>query len=243
MSRKLAKKDRTRAVGVLIGVLSCAALLVAPERAFSSKEIMESGNTNAVTAGDVEVRGHSVHFLAAGPPKGQPVLLLHGAKFHSGTWKNLGTLKQLADAGFRAVAVDIPGFGKSDRWQYDSKNFLAELIDALEIGRPVVIAPSMSGRLAFPLILNNPERVAGFVPIAAVGTPAFTRMLKENPVPVLVVWGSADRMFSASGHRALAASFTKSELLTLKDAQHAAYLDQPDTFHAGLLKFLAGLSG
>jgi abhydrolase domain-containing protein 14 len=189
-----------------------------------------------------------IHYLAAGPKTGQTVLLLHGAKFNSGTWKDLGTLAKLANAGFYAVAVDLPGFGKSAGWKVNTKTFLAELIDSLKkgsskIGRPVVVAPSMSGRLAFPFILNTPEKAAGFVPIAAVGTPLFTSKLSDNPLSVLVVWGALDRMFDPATYRALAARFRQSELLMLPDAKHAAYLDQPDLFHDGLLKYLAGLGG
>jgi abhydrolase domain-containing protein 14 len=198
---------------------------------------------NSITDGSVETQGHYVHYLAAGPETGQSVLLLHGARYHSGTWNDLGTLEKLADAGFRAVAIDIPGFGKSAGWKIDVKVFLAELIDSLKIGRPVIVAPSMSGRMAFPLIVNNPEKAAGFVPIAAVGTARFTTRLKDNPLPALVIWGSTDRMFKPAAHRALAARFKKSELLMLPGAGHAAYLDQPEHFHEALLKYLAGLDG
>lgn len=198
---------------------------------------------NPVAVDRVEMQGHEVHYLAAGPKTAQSVLFLHGAKYHSGTWKDLGTLEVLADAGFRAVAVDLPGFGESAGWKIDSKVFLAELIDSLKIGRPVIVAPSMSGRIAFPLVVYNPEKVTGFVPIAAVGTPMFTAKLNDNPLPALVIWGAADRMFKPAAHRALAARFKKSELLMLPRARHAAYLDQPDRFHEALLKFLHGLDG
>jgi len=97
--------------------------------------------------------------------------------------------------------------------------------------------------MAFPLVVNHPEKAAGFVPIAAVGTPMFTTKLEDNPLPALVVWGSEDRMFKPSAHRALAARFKKSQLLELPGAQHAAYLDQSDRFHEALLKYLARLDG
>ncbi len=243
MPQRFAKNSWTRALGRPIGpigLLCSALLLITPERAFSASE---GKAMNPVTDSSVETQGHDVHYLAAGPRTGQSVLLLHGAKYHSGTWNDLGTLEKLADAGFRAVAIDIPGFGKSAGWKIDVKVFLAELIDSLEIGRPVIVAPSMSGRIAFPLVVDNPERAAGFVPIAAVGTPTFTARLKDNPLPVLVIWGSADRMFKPVDHRALAARFKNSALLMLPGAGHAAYLDQPDRFHETLLKYLSGLDG
>jgi abhydrolase domain-containing protein 14 len=220
------------------GSLLGAVLFIAPGLAFAAEGAKAPVT---ITGGRVEVQERSIHYIEAGPKTGQPVLLLHGAKYHSGTWKDLGTLDVLAGAGFYAVAIDLPGFGKSARGSVDLKTFLAELIDALKIGAPVIIAPSMSGRMAFPLIVNEPEKATGFVPISAVGTTKFTPMLDENPVPALVVWGSEDRMFSVAAQRALAASFSKSELLELPGAQHAAYLDQSERFHEGLLEFLAGL--
>ena len=240
MQRRSSKKDSTRALGVLAAVLIGAVLLAVPERVFGGAEV---GAANAVRRGKVELHGHYVHFLAAGPAKGQSVLLLHGAKYDSETWRDLGTLKKLAEAGYHAVAIDLPGYGESPRWKTDPKTFLAEFIDALKIGRPVVIAPSMSGNFAFPLITRHPRKVAGFVPIAAVTAPRFARAVRGNPVPAMVVWGIDDHMFPVGLHKDLAASFTKSELLVLPDAKHAAYLDQPTLFHEGLLKFLAGLRG
>src|SRR5262245_58643410 len=60
-----------------------------------------------------EVAKMKLHWLEAGPADGRTVLLLHGQRFHSGTWQQLGTLDRLAAAGFHAVALDLPGFGAS----------------------------------------------------------------------------------------------------------------------------------
>ena len=40
--------------------------------------------------------GASLHAIRRGSGDGIPVLLLHGARFHSGTWQELGTIDELA---------------------------------------------------------------------------------------------------------------------------------------------------
>ena len=120
------------------------------------------------TAGDIrevemDYKGQKLHMRSAGPEGARSVLLLHGASFDSGTWQELGTLDRLADGGYRAVAIDLPGYGRSKSARVDPGEFLAELLPMLDIGRPVVVSPSMSGNFSFPLVLEHPELIAGFV--------------------------------------------------------------------------------
>jgi pimeloyl-ACP methyl ester carboxylesterase len=230
--------------GVLSAALWSAALLTSA--ASAAEEVAEAAAADTaagaeVVEGSVEFKGHQIHLLRAGPEKGRAVLLLHGGKFNANTWKKLGTLGVLADAGYRAVAIDLPGSGKSPSWKVDPKTFLAELIGLLDIGRPVVLSPSRSGNLSFPLILDHPEKVSGYVPIAPVGVKQYASELKENPVPALVIWGQRDQLFRASMAKTLAAGFKTATVVILPKAKHPAYLDQPDLFHKALLKFLAEL--
>jgi abhydrolase domain-containing protein 14 len=71
----------------------------------------------------VTIDGAKVHFLIAGPHGGRPVDLLHGARFSAETWRQIANLQTLADAGYRAYAIDLPGYdgsepivGSSDCW-------------------------------------------------------------------------------------------------------------------------------
>jgi pimeloyl-ACP methyl ester carboxylesterase len=190
---------------------------------------------------EASVGGQAIHGLAAGPASGAPVLLLHGAKFDARTWERLGTLDALAEAGFRAVAIDLPGFGGSKASRAAPDTFLEELLPALDLERPVLVSPSMSGRFSLPYVAAHPEGLAGFVPVAPAGVPAFAAQVRGSPVPTLVVWGERDAVFPVAQAAKLAASFTDAEVRILPGAKHPAYLDAPDAFHEALIAFAKGV--
>ena len=191
---------------------------------------------------ELEIEGQSIHGLSAGPKAGAPVLLLHGMAFDSSTWEELGTLALLSKEGFRAVAVDLPGFGGSKAARFDPDRFLEKLIPALGLGRPVIVSPSMSGRFSFPFVVAHPDGVAGFVPVAPAGAPEYSERLHGSPVPALIVWGERDAVFPIAQAQPLAEAFAEGRVLVLPGAKHAAYLDQPALFHRELVAFARSVS-
>ena len=48
------------------------------------------------------------------------------------------------------------------------------IISALNMAHPVIVSPSMSGRLSLPYLTAHPERVRGFLPVAPVSTSVFS---------------------------------------------------------------------
>jgi len=184
------------------------------------------------------VAGSRVHYLAAGPARGRPVVLLHGASFQAKTWQDIGTLDTLAAAGYRACAIDLPGFGESPPAQVNADTWLGTLLDALDVSKPVVVSPSMSGRYALPLVTRQPQRLAGFVAVAPVGIPQYKERLSDISVPVLAIWGENDHVVPHANQDLLARSAPHARKVVIPHAGHAAYMQDAVTFHAALLAFL-----
>ena len=114
----------------------------------------------------------SVHEAGAGAP----VLLLHGFPELAYSWRN--QIGPIADAGFRVIAPDMRGFGKSDApadsQTYSVKNIVADitgLLDALELEQAVWIGHDWGSMPAWYAAVYAPDRVLG---MASLCTPYFT---------------------------------------------------------------------
>lgn len=109
----------------------------------------------------VEVRGGRISALVAGDESAEPLLLLHGLGATKASW--LTVVPQLAKR-YRVVAIDLPGFGASDkpRGRYDARWFgdrVTRFMDAFGYDSMYVAGNSMGGRIAMELGMGHPERV------------------------------------------------------------------------------------
>jgi pimeloyl-ACP methyl ester carboxylesterase len=108
----------------------------------------------------VQTKRGAISTLAAG--SGPPVLMLHGLGGTKASF--LPTVAALAPEGRRMIAVDLPGFGDSDKplaAPYDAKFFaraVFALMDEMGLDRPDVVGHSMGGRVALEAVLHAPDR-------------------------------------------------------------------------------------
>ncbi|MEE8523036.1 MAG: alpha/beta hydrolase, partial [Thermoanaerobaculia bacterium] len=125
-----------------IGVLAAVAVSMAcgPQ----GREVPITGEESVATESPVivsrelKLQGSRLHLLTAGNPRGPGVLFLHGGRFSSETWRELGTLELLARRGYHVVALDLPGFGKSEETSIPPGDVLASLLPLLS-DRPMVV--------------------------------------------------------------------------------------------------------
>jgi pimeloyl-ACP methyl ester carboxylesterase len=190
----------------------------------------------------VEIEGRRVHFLIEGSDEGRPVVLLHGASFTSKTWKQIGTMEMLAQAGYLVYSFDLPGYGQSSPSQANHRTWLRVLLDLLNITRPVVVSPSMSGRYALPLVTETPEKVSGFVAVAPVGIMDHRDSLGQITAPVLAVWGDNDTLIPQTQADLLIRSVSTGRKVVIPNGTHAPYMSDPAAFHTELLRFLTEIT-
>ena len=195
-----------------------------------------------ISSSEISIGGARLHFLEGGDPRALTVLFLHGGRFTSQTWKELGTLDLLVRRGYRVLALDLPGFGQSEKAEkLPPSDVLASFATLVAQQPVVVVSPSMSGRFSFPFLARRPSQVTGFVAVAPVEIATYAERLKGSQVPALLVWGENDDVIPLRESKPLLEAMSRSRRVVLEGASHACYLDRPIDFHRELLQFLAGL--
>jgi pimeloyl-ACP methyl ester carboxylesterase len=116
----------------------------------------------------VRANGIALHVAEAGA--GPLVLLLHGFPQFWWAWRR--QLVQLAEAGYRAVAVDLRGYGASDKPPrgYDSPTLAADiaaLVTSLGESDAMVVGSDLGGTLAWTMAASSPRVVRSLVVVGA----------------------------------------------------------------------------
>ena len=120
----------------------------------------------------IMVDGARVHYQEFGDSSKPPIILIHGYTASVYVWKTSAPM--LADAGFHVLAIDLLGFGYSEkpRWfDYSIQSqarMVTRFMDRLGIGRAVIAGSSYGGAVASTITLNDSERVEKLVLVDAV---------------------------------------------------------------------------
>jgi pimeloyl-ACP methyl ester carboxylesterase len=154
---------------VVIGLLGLRLAASLREIAVLPGQVPAEGRLVTTALGDIYVE-------ELGPEDGPPVLLVHGSVGWSRMWRP--TQEALANAGYRAIAFDVPPMGWSFRdaggdysRQTQGKRLLA-LVTALGV-RPVVVAHSFGAGAGAEAAMADPAALAGLIVVSgAIGLGA-----------------------------------------------------------------------
>lgn len=134
------------------------------------------------------IDGRDLHYVEAGDPEAPPLVLVHGFGAWSYSWRhNIGPLSQ----EFRVVALDLPGFGWSEKSRRGDQSLEAYvravtgLMDHLGMDAAVLVGNSMGGEISLCTAVLAPQRVravAGLCSSAFIETlPRLGRLIPYLP--------------------------------------------------------------
>jgi len=116
----------------------------------------------------LEVEGLRIHYVDDGPRDGTPVLLLHGEPSWSYLYRKM--IPTISAAGYRCVAPDLIGFGRSDkpvtRGEYTYQrhvNWMRGVLEGLDLRQATLVCQDWGGLIGLRLVAEHPERFARVV--------------------------------------------------------------------------------
>ncbi len=123
---------------------------------------------NYVEVDDTEGGRLRVHYLDEGPSAGEVVLLMHGEPSWSYLYRHM--IPPLASAGYRVIAPDLVGFGKSDKpteqtdYTYQRHvDWMTEALQEIDLAGITLFAQDWGGLIGLRLVAAMPERFARIV--------------------------------------------------------------------------------
>jgi pimeloyl-ACP methyl ester carboxylesterase len=148
-----------------------------------------------VTHRMVETNGIRLHLAEQG--RGPLVILCHGFPECWYSWRH--QLRALAEAGFRAVAPDLRGYGRSDRPEEVEKytvlhnvGDIVGLVDALGEKQAVIAGHDVGATLAWQAALLRPDRFRGVI---ALSVPFRPRGFGGSVPPTTLMPRNEDALF------------------------------------------------
>ena len=154
------------ALAALVGLTGCGLFV----------KTIPSGQIPAPTSFDhfIKVGGVNYHYLEY-PGPGTTVVLLHGYGSSTYTWE--GVIPYLREGGYHVYALDMKGFGWSDKPRgadYGPLTLFQEVnsvMEALSLKKVVFVGNSLGGGIAVLMALDHPDKIERVVLIDAAGYP------------------------------------------------------------------------
>ncbi len=116
----------------------------------------------------VEVDGLRMHYIDEGPRDAEPVLMMHGEPSWSYLYRKM--IPVITAAGYRAIALDLVGFGRSDKpaqredYTYQRHvDWMRGCLEALDLKGITLVGQDWGGLIGLRLAAEHEERFARIV--------------------------------------------------------------------------------
>lgn len=122
----------------------------------------------------VDVNGTEIHYLEAGDPDADPILLLHGLPAWSYVWRDV--MPHLEDSG-RVIAMDFAGFGLSgdlDNYSVEQQiEVLTGFVEVLRLQNITLVVQDLGSVAGLAYAAENEDRLKNLVLLEAATPPLF----------------------------------------------------------------------
>lgn len=145
-----------------------------------------------------------VHYVELNPTGAKTLVFVHGLGSYLKFWRY--QLDRFAGQGYRVLALDMPGFGKSSKprsFKYTmpaQAKVLHAFLRAVNANKPVLVGHSMGGHISLVYSLNYPENVSALGLASPAGFERFSRRdrawLKSVFTTALVMSGTAESVYT-----------------------------------------------
>lgn len=178
---------------ILLLAGTAALLYLSPAALLTSIQLVERQRAG-LSLKQISVGDLSIHYYEGGPSSAQTILMVHGFAANKDNW--LRFARHLSQ-DYRVIALDLPGFGASDKpaGSYDvgtQTERLASVIDALAIEQLHLIGNSMGGHISALYAARYPHRTLSLALLdnAGITSPQpselMQRLQRGEPNPLVV---------------------------------------------------------
>ncbi len=123
-----------------------------------------------------EIDGYRIHYVDEGPRDGETILLMHGQPSWSFLYRHM--IPPLVEQGYRVIAPDLVGFGKSDKPLKQSDHsyqmhvdVMTDFVREIDVEDATLFAQDWGGLIGLRVVAEEPDRFARIM-ISNTGLPA-----------------------------------------------------------------------
>jgi len=157
---------------LLVAALVAAVVLMQSSSTWTTGEVVRTPDNRFENLPDYpfspnykEVHGYRIHYVDEGPKDGKVVLLMHGQPSWSYLYRHMIPL--ISSAGYRVIAPDNVGFGKSDKpvdlssHSYQMHvDIMSSFVDAIDLQDATLFAQDWGGLIGLRVVEQRPDRFA-----------------------------------------------------------------------------------